>query len=335
MVGMPTLDQIRYLDTLVEEAHFGRAAERLGITQPSLSQAIARLEHAVGFRVVERSPFGLTPAGAAFLESGRQAPARVEAAVRHARDVAAGLAGELRMGFAGSVLLTPVAQLIRTFREEHPRVALRLTEASTATQLAQLSEGVLDLAVVRQPAMPDDIDGLVIVREAFMLAVPAGHPLAAEAKVPLAALRDEAFVLFPRSATPGLHGQIMELCARHGFAPRVVQEATEWLAILGLVEAGTGIALVPECFRNLRWGSVSYVGLDYGARRTTVVLCWHLAGGSRAGERFVAATRAYLRKRTGRRAPASGSGECGKKSPQSPKTSAALMVAQGPASDPG
>jgi DNA-binding transcriptional LysR family regulator len=270
------LRHLRYFAAVAEELHFGRAAQRLGIAQPPLSQQIKSLEEQVGYPLFERKPqVRLTPAGEALLEVARRTLAQVEEGINSTRRAGRGEAGKLTVGFAASILTTALPEILRTYRERYPGVELRLRELSSAAQTTALADGRLDVGFVREAVEPGaDLICEPILREEFVAVLPPQHALARRRQLPLGALADEPFVHFPRVVAPALYDQIADICQRAGFRPRVVQEAQEWLTILGLVEAGLGVSLVPASFCRLQWGGVQYKPLGPPREFTDVFVCW-------------------------------------------------------------
>jgi len=259
------LRRIRYFVVLAETLHFGRAAMRLNIAQPPLSHQIRVLEDELGARLFERSNrrVELTPAGQALLPEARILLAQAERAGGIAARVQRGELGELRLGFTSSSALTQVVpRLIHAYRQRWPGVHLRIEELTTQEQLAAMLEHRLDIAFVRgfeSPDLPDSLQAVRLFEDALVVALPPQHRLAKDSG-PLAtgALADEAFVMYPREIGTGVYDQIMSLCRRAGFAPRVVQEARAVATIVGLVAAGLGVALVPEALRSIGINGVAY-----------------------------------------------------------------------------
>jgi DNA-binding transcriptional LysR family regulator len=268
------LRHLRYFAAVAEELHFGRAARRLGMAQPPLSQQIGRLEEMLGCALFTRRPrVALTPAGEVLLGVARRSLAQVAQGVETTRRAGRGEAGVLTVGFAASVMLAPLPAVIRAFRDRHPGVELRLRELSTSAQVQALADGTIDVGFLREPAPDPEIACEPLVREPFVAVLPPAHPLAGRRGIPLDELAEEPFVHFPREVAPTLHDQVMALCRQAGFSPRVVQVAQEWLTIVGLVEAGLGVSLAPASFRRLRWGGVRYVPLSPRGMLTTIALC--------------------------------------------------------------
>lgn len=283
------LRHLRYFVAVAEELHFGRAARRLGLAQPPLSQQIRQLEDELGCRLLERRPrVRLTPAGEALLDHSRRALGDVERALAAVRDAGAGRTGTLSIGFPASALLTGLPSLIQDFRAAFPDVRLDLRELSSADQLVALKEHRIDVAFLREaPADDASLRCDVVVREPFVVVAPSAHPISSRDGVRLAALALEAFVLFPPEVAPALHRQVHSLFRQAGFEPRVAQSAAEWLTIVGLVESGVGLSVVPASFRKLGWGSVKYLDLQGEQCLTTISICRLREAPSAAAGQFV------------------------------------------------
>ncbi|MER7849999.1 LysR family transcriptional regulator [Kitasatospora sp. NPDC096077] len=271
------LPQLHAFTVLAEELHFGRAAARLGIAQPPLSQQIRRLEEKVGHPLFRREPGGvtLTPAGGELLPAARRALADLADGLAAARAVGGGEAGRLRIGFSASLALTVLPGLLRTFRERHPGVRLDVREMTSAPQLAALHDRGIDVGLLREP--PADEPGLrfrTLLTEPFVAVLPAGHPLAAQRAVRLAQLAEEPFVLLPREEGPQLYDRITGLCAGAGFTPRIGQHAVEWQTVCALVGAGLGVSLAPAGIRRIRLRGVVFRRIEPGTARTRSALAW-------------------------------------------------------------
>jgi DNA-binding transcriptional LysR family regulator len=274
------LRQLRYFVAVAEELHFRRAAERLHISQPPLSQQIRALEDELGFALLIRTRrrVSLTPAGEAFLRDARALLGELDGAVATARRIDAGQTGRLRINFVGSALFSIVPGTVERFRRSRPAVELELRERPTADQLRAVRTGLADVGLVRPPI--EDDGGLsvrTVLRERTVAALPAGHGLASLSRVPLRRLAAEPLVLFPRDQAPGFHDLLIDALAGVGSAPRVIQYAPEMLTIIGLVAAGTGVSLVPASVQRLALDGVAYRAVT-GAPRS------ELAAITRAGE---------------------------------------------------
>jgi DNA-binding transcriptional LysR family regulator len=255
------LRQLRYFVAVAEELHFRRAAERLHISQPPLSQQIRALEEELGFQLLVRTRrrVELTPAGAAFLRDARTLLAELDGAVATARRIDAGQTGRLRISFVGSALFSIVPGMVERFRRSRPLVAIELRERPTVDQLRGVRAGLVDVGLVRPPIEDDaGLRAQHVLRERMVAALPAGHPLATLSRVPLRRLAAEPLVLFPRDQAPGFHDLLIDALAGARSTPRVIQYAPEMLTIIGLVAAGTGVSLVPESVNRLALDGVTY-----------------------------------------------------------------------------
>ncbi|WP_182907791.1 LysR family transcriptional regulator [Microbispora sp. H13382] len=270
------LAQLHAFVVLAEELHFGHAAARLGIAQPPLSQQIRRLEDKVGHALFTREPgrVALTAAGRELLPAARRALADLADGLSAARAAGSGRIGRLRIGFAASAALTVLPGLLRAFRRRYPGVRLDIQEMTTAPQIAALRDRTIDVGLLREPPADEpDLNFRTVLTEPFVAVLPSAHPLAALRSVRLAQLADSPFVLLPRAAGPGLHDQIVGLCAAAGFTPRVAQRAVEWQTVCALVETGLGVSLAPASIRRIRLKGVAFRTIESGAR-TRVAVGW-------------------------------------------------------------
>ncbi|KSJ20918.1 LysR family transcriptional regulator [Pseudomonas aeruginosa] len=271
------LRHLRYFIAVAEELHFGRAAERLGISQPPLSQQIQALEEEIGARLFERTNrrVELTDAGRLFLDESRQVLAQVDKAVLLARRAHLGELGELKIGFTSSAPFTStIPSSIHAFRKAYPDVHLDLQEMSSRQVLKALLDESLQVGVIRPLALPDAVHWVELFREPLVAVLRADHPLAAgsEDGLAIAALAEEPFVFFPRSYGTGLYDQVIALTRQAGFSPRIAQEASEAMTIIGLVSAGLGVSILPASFRRTRVDGVVYRTLSDPEATTAVWL---------------------------------------------------------------
>jgi DNA-binding transcriptional LysR family regulator len=288
------LRQLRYFVAVAEELHFGRAAKRLGMTQPPLSQQIRGFEEEVGCELLDRRQrrhVRLTPAGEALLPEARRLLREAEGLLRTAMRAARGETGALTIGFAASAMFSPARDAIRLFREIHPDVEVRLRELSTEAQADALRREIIDVAIMREPAPEPGVASETLLREPFVLAVPGHHPLGAAPSVRVTEIGEQPFVLFPREVAGNLYNQVQALFVEGRIAPRVVQEALEWQTIIALVDAGLGLSFAPASFRRLRIGDVRYVPLEGSAIRTAVVVSYRSSRRTALIESFLAAAR--------------------------------------------
>jgi len=289
------LRHLRYFVAVAEELHFTRAAARLGIGQPPLSLQIQQLEREIGTPLFLRLPRGiqLTQAGAQFLEDARALLAGAERAVDAARRLGRGERGTLRVGFTASAVFHPfLPRAIRAYRDRYPDVRVQLSESNTVALLQGLREGAVDVAFVRPPyVLEAAFAAECVLDEPMLLALPPEHPLCRRRTVPLTALAEESFVLYPRPIGAGLYDAILAACQRAGFTPRVAQEAPQMASIVGLVAAGVGIALVPAAMRHVGAEGIEYRALRGDAPRALLDMARRREGLSPAAANAVALMR--------------------------------------------
>jgi DNA-binding transcriptional LysR family regulator len=273
------LRRLRYFIAVAEELHFGRAAQRLHMSQPPLSLQIQALEQELGVALFLRAGHrtSLSEAGRELLPRARAVLAQAEAAKTAVQRVGRGESGVLELGFTGSLPLTPVMpRVLRDFRAAHPGVQLQLRELSTHEQIERLAQDRLDVGFFRSARHPqlELLETRVVLREPWLVALHADNPLARRKRLPLAALTAEPFILYARSVSTGLHDQILELCLKAGFRPRVVQEVHEMPTVVGLVAAGVGIALVADSMRRIQVPEVVFRPLVERTATADILLAW-------------------------------------------------------------
>jgi DNA-binding transcriptional LysR family regulator len=254
------LRSLRAFLAVAEELHFGRAADRVRVTQPSLSQQIARLEAELGTTLFHRTSrrVQLSSAGAAFLPGARSALVEAERAARAARAAAEGGTGELIIGALGSALNGVLPPLVRAFAAQSPNVKVDIRQLDTARQLVALHDRRLDVGFVRTAQPASGIVLTPMAEEPLVAVIPVDHPLAANPEVPLSALADEPFVLWPRQASPDFYDQVIASCRQLGFSPNIRFEAQGAETLLGLIAAGLGVSVQPESYRNLGRAGVAF-----------------------------------------------------------------------------
>jgi DNA-binding transcriptional LysR family regulator len=248
------LTHLRYFIAVAEELHFGRAAKRVHIAQPPLSQSIRKLEDELGTALFIRTSrkVELTSAGSLFLEEARAIVSRAENSVQAMRQYAGGSKGCLALGFNEPAINTFLSTAIREFIRKYPEVKLSLFELETAEQLKALSERRIHLGIMR-PFNCDlgALESRLLLSEEYVLALPRGHRLCARSKIELSSLKNEKFIMFPKTIQPALFECLTQCFQKHGFTPDIVQEAVTKQTTLALVESGLGIALVPESSKRL------------------------------------------------------------------------------------
>lgn len=290
----PDLRQLRYFVTVAEEKHFGRAAARLSMTQPPLSQAIRALEETLGVALFARTKRSveLTPVGADLLPEVQRLLASAEGLRPLAQSLARGEAGVLSLAFVSTADYGLLPSLLRDFGVRHPRVRLQLTEATSDVQIDELMAARIDAGLVIAPLPPRhsaQLSWLPIAREPLVVAM--SSEMAASIEGPCASagaewldaplsLRDVAdapLVIFPRRLAPGFYDIIMDCYGVAGLTPRIGQEAIQMQTIVSLVSAGMGVALVPQSLRNLRRTGVVYRPLRESVPAIETGLVWRTA----------------------------------------------------------
>lgn len=271
------LRHLRYFIAVAEELHFGRAAARLNISQPPLSQQIQILEQQVGARLLARTnrSVSLTAAGKQFLADSRQVLSLVNDAAARAERLHLGETGELRLGFTSSApFISAVSHTLSTFRRHYPDVHIQTREINTREQIVPLNEGSLDLGLMRNTQLPDTLAWEVILREPLMAMIPRDHPLAAQPSVTLAELAQEPFVFFDPHVGTGLYDDILGLMRRYGLSPVITQEVGEAMTIIGLVAAGLGVSILPASFKRVQLNEMRWVAIAEEDAVSEMWLVW-------------------------------------------------------------
>ncbi|WP_334186821.1 LysR family transcriptional regulator [Noviherbaspirillum sp.] len=262
------LRHLRYFVVVAEEGHFTRAAERLGMQQPPLSQQIRALEQELGFDLFRRHPKGadLTEGGMVFLGEARNILASVEQASRRAALAANGSEGSITLAFTSSAAAHPlIPRVVRAYREEWPRVSLEFKEGNAAELTEEIVAGKVHVAFLRLPvSRPPGVVFQPLQEEEMLLVLPVGHPLLPRRTpdtmpvIALKALRDEHFILVRRHGAPGMYSSLIDACVRAGFTPKIAMEVDRMLTNISLVAAGVGISAVPASMKGFHAESVVY-----------------------------------------------------------------------------
>lgn len=271
------LRHLRYFLAVAEARHMTRAAERLGIQQPPLSQQIKALEAELGCKLFQRHPKGveLTAGGKAFLPEARAILARLEVAVAKAGLAARGLEGSIAVGVTSSAATHPaIPRIINTYRETYPNVKLILSDGSAADLSDAMEEGRLHAAFLRAPVTRSSrLTFHHLLDEEMLLILPAGHRLlggetgADMPRIPLRSIAGEQLILVRRPGAPGMYSNLLEACQHAGFTPKIAAEVERMLPAISFVAAGVGVSAVPASM--------------LGVLRDTVVYC-HLIDSGRA-----------------------------------------------------
>jgi DNA-binding transcriptional LysR family regulator len=286
------LRQLRYFVAVAEEGHFGRAALRLHMTQPPLSQTIHLLEASLGTALFDRSrrTSVLTPAGAALLPEARRILQQAQALPDIARRAASGASGLLSLSFVSTADYSVLPPLLREFRESHPHVQIELREATTDVQIDDLLHSRIDAGLLIPP-FPDkaraELDYVAVLSEPLVLAVPQSLKLRARVPVALKEIAELPLIIFPRRIAPSFHDAILGCFRDAGLSPRIGQEAIQMQTIVGLVSAGMGIALVPQSVSNLKRPGVEYRTLSQNSVSVETGLAWRRDNMSPVLHRFL------------------------------------------------
>lgn len=271
------LRHLRYFVAVAEELHFGRAAARLNISQPPLSQQIQMLEQQVGARLLARTnrSVALTAAGRQFLADSRQILGLVNDAAARAERLHQGEAGELRIGFTSSApFIRAVSDTLSLFRQQYPGMHLQTREMNTREQLAPLSEGALDLGLMRNTPLPESLHYEVILHEPLMAMIPRVYPLSQKPVVTLAELAKEPFVFFDPHVGTGLYDDILGMMRRYQLTPVITQEVGEAMTIIGLVAAGLGVSILPASFKKVQLNEMCWVPIAEDDAVSEMWLVW-------------------------------------------------------------
>ncbi|MGP1383479.1 MAG: LysR substrate-binding domain-containing protein [Thainema sp.] len=255
------LRHLRYFVTVAEELNFSRAAERLHMAQPPLSQQIRALETELGVQLLERDkrPLQLTHAGQAFLKQAQLVLAQVEQATLMAQQANRGEVGHLAIGFNSTVTQSVLPTILNAFQTRFPQVQLSLCELDSQTQIQRLSDRTIDCSFLNAPIPSNgDLSFFSVLKEPLIVAIHQEHPLRSHPKIPLKVLSQEPFILPPSHLVQGFYHQVLNLCQDNGFIPTVVQQARWLQTALGLVAGKIGVALVPASMQNLQRTGVVY-----------------------------------------------------------------------------
>jgi DNA-binding transcriptional LysR family regulator len=270
------LRHLRYFIAVAEELHFGRAAEKLCIAQPPLSQQIQQLENELGFLLFFRTNrrVELSPAGHMFLEEARETLSNLEKAAYAGRRIARGEVGWLGIGYVGSATFEALPKALSAFREKYPEVDLVLRELVSGNQIRALRDRRIHVGFARPSIEEADITSEVLIREPLLAAMPAAHPLASKDRMSLRSLANEPFIFFPVRPSPSYADRLNLICERAGFRPHIVQETVEIHTAISLVSAGLGVTLVPASVQSVGRQGVKYIALSDEAAWTELALAY-------------------------------------------------------------
>lgn len=274
------LRHLRYFIAVADELHFGRAAERLHISQPPLSQQIQSLEATIGAKLLNRNNrnVSLTQAGEAFIKEARQIISRVQDASLQASKIHQGIAGNLTLGLTSSApFLRRVQRTIQRFHLQYPEVNIRIEEMNSTQQIEPLLEGRIDLGIMRNRQLPEVLHHQLLLSESLVAVVHEDNPLVnlPEGELTFQHLADQPFVFFSKDSGTSMYDDIRALLGSHGITPFITQEVGEPLTIIGLVSAGLGVSILPAAYLRIQVDGVRYLRFGKQQGNTQVWMVNH------------------------------------------------------------
>jgi DNA-binding transcriptional LysR family regulator len=287
------LRHLRYFVAVADELHFGRAAQKLGMAQPPLSQQIRRLEQELGVQLLARTKrrVQMTEAGRAFLEEARKTLAQLDHAMEVARRASRGEVGRLAIGFLGAAIYSLLPAILKVFRDRFPGVEIELHELKTSELIQGLHQRRVHVGLVRMPVHDDLLSVEPILREHLVVALPEHHPLAEKPRVAFGDLAAEAFLLPPRQLAPSFYDQLTDLSRQAGFNLRVGAEASQLQTILNLVAAGMGVTLVAESVMQMGGRGVVFKRMPEPAPTVEIAVAWRRDDPSQVLQAFLEVVR--------------------------------------------
>ena len=296
------LRHLRYFLAVAEELHFGRAAAKLHISQPPLSQQIRRLETELQTPLFHRTTrhVELTNAGRMFLTEARAVVAQAEQAAGTVRRATRGEIGQLVVGCALWADFLNGAKIIRLFARRHPGVDVELRDLTAPEQIAALEDGTIHVGILRPPILSDVLLSERLLSESLVLAFPRRHRFASYQRVPWEALADEPYVLFSHRRAPAYQSVVSRACRDAGVTLRVKYEVEHPQTVLAVIAAGLGVSLVPASLQVLRRPGVTYRRLKPAGPAVETVIAWHREREMPFVQAFVRAASEVARSRSGR-----------------------------------
>jgi DNA-binding transcriptional LysR family regulator len=277
------LRKLRYFSVLAEEKHFGRAAQRLSLSQPPLSLAIRQLEEEIGARLFERTSrnVSLTAAGVALQREAEVLLRRTEETRLLVKAIADGKEGRLRLGFGSSMLYRGFPKILDAFQAASPDIELSVQELNSTEQVEALQRDEIDLGFIHGREVPDHLDGFRYHAEPFVACVLRDHPCAGARTLRLSRLRDDEFVLFSRNVSPDYYQSIIATCLSAGFSPRVRHQVRHWLSVVSFVANGLGVALVPSTLKASNMAGAVFVPIQEAKILSETWCVWKSGGPQR------------------------------------------------------
>ncbi|WP_137389494.1 LysR family transcriptional regulator [Rhodoligotrophos defluvii] len=274
--------RLTYFVAVAEELHFGRAAARLGMAQPPLSQQIQDLEARLQVKLFERNrrAVTLTPTGELLLREARRVLSDIERLQVIARRAKDGMRNVLRIGCITSALFDPLPRLLAAAKERDPEFEVLIREVNTAHAQDMLRRREIDIALIRIMRTEKDLTVLPLTSDHLVAAVPHRHRLARERQIHITRLADEEMIFASRHVNPELYDAIISGCIRNGFSPLIKHEAVSIISQIGFVACGLGVAIVPKTSSRLRVGNVKFIELDEQIRINEISLVFRNDPGS-------------------------------------------------------
>ncbi|BAY35316.1 transcriptional regulator LysR family protein (plasmid) [Nostoc carneum NIES-2107] len=291
------LRHLRYFIAVAEELHFSKAAERLHIAQPPLSQQIQQLEAELGVELFHRKTkrqVQLTEAGKVFLQEAYGLLLQLENAIALTQRIGRGQTGQLRIGFTSLVIYELLPSILRQFREQFPQVELVLRELTTSQQEQAIRDSLIHIGFAHPPLEDDTLSYQSIHQQTLVVALPSNHSLTQTEYIQVQELEDEPLIMFPRYLAPGLYDLIMSLFRQRNIKPQITQEAVQMQTIVGLVSAGMGVAITPSVLQNLQRSGVTYRPLLEAAPVIETAVIWQENSLTPLVENFLKFTQKFI-----------------------------------------
>jgi DNA-binding transcriptional LysR family regulator len=290
MINFRLVKHLYLFAVVAEEGNFRRAALRLGMSQPPLSEQIQTLESSLRVKLFHRSSRGveLTEEGRAVLPAAQRLIAHMERLEMSVREAIAGNRRVLTIGAITSAMTDPLPTMMARVKAAMPELRLAVQEIDSAEAIAALEGGTIDLALARiEGDLGSQVRSYPLLTDRLAVALPAGHPLASRKTVHIRELASEDFVMIPRAVSPSFFDGIIAACHAHGFSPRLLHEARSSVSQIAMVGCNQGIALVPEGLRSWSSDNVKIKPLHEVVNIVTIALAWNASNTDTAVKRFV------------------------------------------------
>lgn len=280
--------QLRYFVAVAEELSFSRAAKRLHLSQPPLSYAIKQLEESLGAPLFLRNSrhVELTAAGRAFYKEALFLLRRNADVAGLVARIHAGLQGQIKIGFVGSMLYRKLPEVLKRCKDRYPGIEHALLEMNSAEQIELVERGGIDIGFIHANPVPETVSAEALIVEPFSICLPASHPLADQSTIELIDLANEEFIFFSRAFSPVYYETLFAMCVHAGFLPNVRHEARHWLSVASLVSREMGVSIVPRCLAASELPGIRFLPFSHKQRSVTSVI-WRHAPVSQTTENHV------------------------------------------------